>query len=151
MFRAFSGPFPAHFSHAFHRSSRLAKKSQKSSGDFGGNGDGRKPGDQQDSRLKSLESRIKSQRRDEPEPNSARKDAVGFAYALRLSTEFVAAILVGTAIGWMLDRFFGTTPLAMILMLFLGFCAGVLNVMRSAGLVAENRTLRRDGDIDPEK
>ncbi|MBL4891854.1 MAG: AtpZ/AtpI family protein [Rhizobiaceae bacterium] len=67
---------------------------------------------------------------------------------MRLSTDFVAAILVGAALGWAIDRFFGTTPWAMILFLLLGFCAGVLNVMRSAGLVAENRALRPDSSAD---
>ena len=57
--------------------------------------------------------------------------------ALRLSTEFVSAILVGAAIGWAIDRFFGVAPWAMIVFLLLGFCAGVVNVLRSAGKLAD--------------
>ncbi len=62
-----------------------------------------------------------------------------YAKAFQLSTEFVAAIFVGALLGYLLDRFLGTTPWGMIVFLLLGFVAGVLNVMRSAGLVADNR------------
>ncbi len=71
-----------------------------------------------------------------------------YAKALQLSTEFVAAIFVGGLLGYLLDRFIGTTPWGMIVFLLLGFVAGVLNVLRSAGLVAENRP---DGDRNREK
>ena len=67
--------------------------------------------------------------------------AVGspYAKAFQLSAELVAAIFVGVLLGYLLDRFLGTTPWGMIVFLLLGFVAGVLNVMRSAGLVADNR------------
>jgi ATP synthase protein I len=48
----------------------------------------------------------------------------------------VAGVLVGAAIGWLLDRLLGISPWGLIVFLLLGFVAGVLNVMRSAGLVA---------------
>ena len=45
---------------------------------------------------------------------------------------------MGAGIGWLIDRWVGTTPLAMIVFLLLGFAAGVLNVMRAAGVVQNN-------------
>src|SRR5262249_36369438 len=54
------------------------------------------------------------------------------ARGFRLSTELVAGVLVGAGIGWLLDRWLGTTPLGMIVFLLLGFAAGVLNVVRAA-------------------
>jgi ATP synthase protein I len=65
-------------------------------------------------------------------------DASAMARGFRLSTELVAGVLVGAGIGWLIDRWVGTTPLAMIVFLLLGFAAGVLNVMRVAGVVQTN-------------
>lgn len=64
-------------------------------------------------------------------------DAVGFGQALKLSSEFVAGIAVGAGLGWLIDRLAGTSPWGLVIFLLLGFVAGVLNVLRSAGLVAE--------------
>lgn len=61
----------------------------------------------------------------------------GMAMALRLGADFVAGVIVGSAIGWGIDRLFGTSPWGLIVFLLLGFAAGVLTVMRSAGLIAK--------------
>ena len=70
----------------------------------------------------------------------------GYANALRLSSEFIAGILVGAGIGYLIDRLAGTAPWGMIVFLLLGFVAGVLNVLRSAGLVADPEQSTRSGD-----
>jgi len=62
--------------------------------------------------------------------------ASGYAKGFRLSSELVAGVVVGAGIGWLLDRWLGISPWGLIVFLLLGFAAGVLNVMRSAGLVA---------------
>lgn len=61
----------------------------------------------------------------------------GFGQALKLSSEFIAGIVVGAGLGWLIDLVAGTSPWGLIVFLLLGFAAGVLNVLRSAGLVAE--------------
>jgi ATP synthase protein I len=61
--------------------------------------------------------------------------ASGYARGFRLSSELVAGVLVGAGIGWLLDRWLGVSPWGLIVFLLLGFAAGVLNVMRSAGLI----------------
>ncbi len=61
----------------------------------------------------------------------------GFGNAMKLSSEFIAGILVGAGLGWVIDYWAGTSPWGLIVFLFLGFGAGVLNVLRSAGMVAE--------------
>ncbi|MEM6762656.1 MAG: AtpZ/AtpI family protein [Pseudomonadota bacterium] len=71
----------------------------------------------------------------EREQNPSPSTAAGFAAAFRLSTEFISAIAVGVAFGFGLDWLLGTTPWLLILFLLLGFAAGVLNVLRSAGLI----------------
>jgi ATP synthase protein I len=64
-------------------------------------------------------------------------DASAFARGFRLSSELVAGVLVGALIGWLLDRWLGSTPWGLIVFLLLGFAAGVLNVMRAAGVVRD--------------
>jgi ATP synthase protein I len=61
----------------------------------------------------------------------------GYGQAMKLSSEFIAGILVGAGIGWVLDQWLETTPFGLIVFLLLGFGAGVLNVLRSVGYVAE--------------
>jgi ATP synthase protein I len=61
----------------------------------------------------------------------------GYGQALRLSSEFIAGVVVGGGLGWFIDRMAGTSPWGLIVFLLLGFGAGVLNVMRGAGVVAE--------------
>jgi len=51
---------------------------------------------------------------------------------LRAGSEFVAAIVVGTAIGWGIDWLFHTKPLFIILFFLLGVAAATLNVIRAA-------------------
>ena len=52
--------------------------------------------------------------------------------AFKLSTELVSAVAVGTIIGFILDKTFGTTPWLIIIFFFLGVTAGIINVFRSA-------------------
>lgn len=77
------------------------------------------------------------------EEKRAKSSMVGYAVAFRLSTEFISAIVVGLAIGWGLDWVAGTTPWFMIVFLMLGFVAGVLNVLRSAGLIQSPQVGKR--------
>jgi ATP synthase protein I len=101
-----------------------------------------------DGRRKSLDAALAARRRKAAaEENRKAGDGAGFATALKLSSEFVAGVLVGAGIGYLLDRFAGTAPWGMIVFLLLGFVAGVLNVLRSAGMVAEPDTNKQSGTM----
>ena len=52
--------------------------------------------------------------------------------AFKLGTELVAAVAVGSIIGFILDNWFGTKPILIIIFFFIGFAAGILNVVRTA-------------------
>ena len=52
--------------------------------------------------------------------------------AFKLSTELVAAVAVGTIIGFILDKTFGTKPWLIIIFFFIGVIAGIINVIKSA-------------------
>jgi ATP synthase protein I len=69
---------------------------------------------------------------------SAGSDSSTLARGIRLSAEFVAGVLVGAGLGWLIDRLAGTSPWGLILFLLLGFATGVLNVIRAAGIVPGN-------------
>ena len=56
----------------------------------------------------------------------------GLAMAFRLATEMVAALFVGGAIGWFLDRWWGTRPWLLLVFLLLGMAAGILNAYRAS-------------------
>ncbi|MER8734429.1 AtpZ/AtpI family protein [Mesorhizobium sp. M1227] len=90
-------------------------------------------------RRRDLEASLATRRPDRLEGKDDAKagSAAGYGQALKLSSEFIAGIVVGAGIGWIIDRLAGTTPWGLIVFLLLGFGAGVLNVMRSAGLMAE--------------
>jgi ATP synthase protein I len=71
------------------------------------------------------------------EQDAAQAKASAMAMGLRLSSELVAGVLVGAALGWGFDRLLSTSPWGLIVFLLLGFTAGVFNVMRAAGVMAK--------------
>ena len=78
-------------------------------------------------RLKIAKSKIKKQFDDD---NEKRGSFMGSAF--KLGTELVAAVAVGTIIGFILDTLFDTKPWLIIIFFFLGAAAGMLNVIRAA-------------------
>ena len=58
--------------------------------------------------------------------------------ALKISTELVAAVVVGTTIGFLLDSWFDTKPLLLICFFFMGAAAGISNVFKSAKQMHKN-------------
>ena len=52
--------------------------------------------------------------------------------AFKLSTELVSAVVVGTIIGFILDKTFGTKPWLILIFFFIGAIAGIVNVFKSA-------------------
>lgn len=85
-------------------------------------------------RLNRLSRELDTERR-EREAAAPRNDKAGsgYAQATKLASEFIAGVLVGAALGWGLDKVAGTSPWGLIGFLLLGFCAGVLNVVRTSG------------------
>ena len=63
---------------------------------------------------------------------SKSSNAASLGKALKISTELVAAVVVGSTIGFLLDNWFDTKPLLTICFFFMGVAAGILNVFRTA-------------------
>ena len=78
-------------------------------------------------RLKIAKSKIKKKL-----DNDVEKRGSFMGNAFKLGTELVAAVTVGTIIGFILDSWFDTKPWLIIIFFFLGSAAGMLNVIRTA-------------------
>ena len=107
-----------------------------------GKGNRKEPPDDEaalSARLQRLGKRLAQANRPSENGSGPRQtaDLSAIARGFRLSTELVAGVLVGAAIGWLLDRWLGISPWGLIVFLLLGFAAGVLNVMRAAGIVRD--------------
>ena len=70
--------------------------------------------------------------------NNNNNQPASLGKALKLSTEMVAAVLVGTIIGFILDSWFDSKPWLIIIFFFVGVAAGISNVFRSAKLMQKN-------------
>ena len=68
-----------------------------------------------------------------------KKNTSSLGAALKLSTEMVAAVFVGSIIGFILDNWFDSKPWLTIIFFFAGAAAGILNVIRSAKQMQENK------------
>ena len=78
-------------------------------------------------RLEIAKSKLLKKNKSEKEGKSS---PIGTAF--KLSTELVSAVAVGTIIGFILDKTFGTKPWLILIFFFVGVIAGITNVIRSA-------------------
>lgn len=109
--------------------------------------------DERTPQTSALAERIARAQKDKAAANAAesfrQRDLTGAGRGFRLASEFVAAILVGALIGYVIDSALGTRPWAMVVLLLLGFAAGVLNVMRAAAEIGAQST--RSGASAPDE
>ena len=83
--------------------------------------------DQFKTRLKIAKSKAKAKY---TEKNDKSTSSMGVAF--KMSTELVAAVAVGTIIGFILDNWFGTKPWLILIFFLVGVIAGIMNVVKSA-------------------
>lgn len=97
------------------------------------------PGGDLSRRLERLGSELEARRPavvpDASGRSSASSGPSAMGRALRASTEFVAGVIAGGGLGWLVDKGLGTRPWGFIVCLLLGFAAGIYNVMRSSGFL----------------
>ena len=84
--------------------------------------------------LKEISTRLEIAKKNikDVQKNNKSSNAASLGKALKISTELVAAVIVGSTIGFLLDNWFDTKPLLTICFFILGVVAGILNVIRSA-------------------
>ena len=84
-------------------------------------------------RLEIVKKKIKKNTKNDDGSNAA-----SLGKALKISTELVASVVVVSAIGFLLDNWFGTKPILTICFFFMGVVAGILNVIKSAKKMHNN-------------
>ena len=88
-----------------------------------------------------LETRLKiaKSKLEDNEIKTNKKKGVFLGNAFKLGTELVAAVAVGSIIGFILDNWFGTKPIFIILFFLFGSAAGIYNVIKTAKKMQENK------------
>ena len=82
-------------------------------------------------RLKIAKSKLQNEK--------SEKKGIFLGNAFKLGTELIAAVIVGTIIGFILDNWFGTKPILIIIFFLFGSAAGILNVIKAAKRMQKNR------------
>ena len=84
--------------------------------------------------LKEISTRLKIAKKNIKgvEKHNEGSNAASLGKALKISTELVASVVVGSTIGFLLDNWFDTKPLLTICFFIMGVAAGILNVFKSA-------------------
>lgn len=81
----------------------------------------------------SFEARLRAARRGgKPENKRLLNETTAFGIAFRMVAELVSGLVVGGGIGWLLDRWLGTSPWLLVVFFVLGAAAGIMNVFRAA-------------------
>ena len=83
-----------------------------------------------DARLDSLDKRLDRMQQAEAKRTAKRQPDANYQTGQLVLSQLVGAPLGGGIVGWLLDRWLGTKPWLMLVLLFLGFAVGVWNVIR---------------------
>ena len=83
-------------------------------------------------KIKEIATRLEIAKKNIKHTHNQGSNAASLGKALKISTELVAAVVVGSIIGFLLDGWFDTKPLLTICFFVMGVAAGMLNVFRSA-------------------
>ncbi len=82
-----------------------------------------------ENKLKNLKARIESAKL-QNNPSQKIKKESGAGFGFKISTEIIAALIVGVGIGLVVDKYLGTKPFGLIIFFIFGALAGFLNVYR---------------------
>ena len=91
-----------------------------------------------DARLESLDERLDRMQQAEAKRTAKRQPDTSYQAGQLVLSQLVGCPLGGGIIGWLADRWLGTKPWAMLVMLFLGFAVGIWNVIRISNQSGSN-------------
>jgi ATP synthase protein I len=105
--------------------------------------------------LKALGERLERARRGQARPGRAsgggadQSSRAALGLGFRIGLELMVAVVVGVAIGWAIDRWFGTKPWGLLVFLFLGIGAGMSNVYRVVRGLGMGVGYKERGSVTP--
>ena len=89
-------------------------------------------------KLKNLKERIETaETSNSSTPKKKKESGAGFGF--KISTEIIAALVVGVGIGLIVDNYFNTKPIGLIIFFIFGALAGFLNVYRVMRRIEKQR------------
>ena len=97
-------------------------------------------------RLADIEERLRKAREKRGEVRQVESPNSKLGIAFRLVTELMAAVIVGGAIGWGLDRVLGSGPFLFIVMFMVGVAAGIFTVVRTAQQMNRDQAAKDAGN-----
>ena len=83
-------------------------------------------------KLKNLDDKLKGIRKNSVKPNSDNQAFKSAHIGWRMILELVIGIIIGVILGFSLDSFLNTSPIFLIIFIFLGFAAGVRTMIKTA-------------------
>lgn len=105
--------------------------------------------------LEALDARIREVKHASEDAPSQVKVSEGKSFALRSGTEMMAGVGVGAFIGYQIDSWLDTRPWFLIVLIFLGFAGGVVNMYRAvakeAPLLDKMKTLAEESSDSPRR
>lgn len=94
-------------------------------------------------RMAKLSQRLDTEAKRAPKAS----DSSGMGQGYKAAADLSGGVIVGVILGLGLDRIAGSSPWGLIIFLMLGFCAGVVNMLRGFGMALPwegNRPPRRE-------
>ncbi len=85
--------------------------------------------------LKDIQEKVKKIKSDIKKKELNEKNVSPLGVAMKMGTEFVAAVFVASLIGFYIDKWLGTMPIFIIIFFIIGSAAGILNVVRSSKMI----------------
>ncbi len=85
--------------------------------------------------LKEIKDKVKKLKNDIEKKKLEEKNVSPLGVAMKMGTEFVAAVFVASFIGFYIDKWLETTPIFIIIFFIIGSVAGILNVVRSSKMI----------------
>ena len=89
-------------------------------------------------KLRELKDRIETAKSSNTSNTKKNKES-GAGFGFKISTEIIAALVVGVGIGLIVDKYLGTKPFGLIIFFVFGAFAGFLNVYRVMRRIEKQR------------